>query len=129
MGEPKKMQSSVESVARSLFARLAKYEIDFVAVDRFTLVEIHVKGASLNPLDADVAGVYVVEVDPIVPIEQVPYTALDAFNFTVRIEDMDAFEFSVRMDGSVLKTDPAYVTVECFEDEAVVDAILVGKVS
>ena len=106
-----------------MFARLTGREIELVDIDRIVVVEIHVKGAFINPLDSNVAGVYILEVDPSVPTEQIAYAALDAFHFTVGIEAMDAFEFIVIMDGAELETDPAYVTVECSQD-----AVVVGKV-
>jgi hypothetical protein len=66
-----------------------------------TVVDVHVHAVSeVTPGDAGVEGVYRVELDDDVPVEEQADVALDVFNYQVPIDVLDNFELYVSAPGS-----------------------------
>ena len=112
----------VALVAQALFQKLTGRKIPIEVLDP-VVVEVHVEGDFEHELDDEVAGIYLLEVDPGLPPEKISEAALDAFHSIVRIYFADVFHYSVVMDGLVIGKTNDY-GVQDFHHGAVV----MGKV-
>ena len=106
----------------NLFKKLTGREIELLNTE-IVIVEIYVTGEFSNPVDSDVVGVYIMEVDPTVSKEKFADVALDAFHASVPISTMEDFYFVVTRNDEVLRQDPKHLTGSFAQN-----AVLVNKV-
>lgn len=123
MNDSQQPRFSAALVTQALFQKLTGRAIEITELEP-VVVEIHAKGDFVDANDAEVAGVYVLEIDPSVPTSMIAGYALDAFHSTVPVKSLDDFEFTVVMNGVVLQEAPDHVN-----DEFTQKAVLVSKVS
>ena len=87
------------------------------------VVEVSVAGDYSDDNDVEVAGVYLMELDPDVPSHKIADAALDSLHHILQVKKPEDFCFTVIHQNRVLDNDPSHI-----EGTLSQNAVLVNKV-